>query len=291
MKFVTYNVQYGLGKDEKFDLPRIASAVHGADVVALQEVSRFMPMAPPEDQAAEIARHLPDYHWVYGPAVDVDGSAGAKNPSQRRIQFGNMLLSRTPILTSTVYPLPKQTLVDYPSYQRVALEGTIASRDGPVRVYSIHLSPNNPGERMRQIDALFRILAEGAAGHRVWTGPGGWFLNRGGVELQPARDAVVMGDFNLEPGSAEYTRLTGEKDAIYGRIATTTGLVDTWVRCGNLEHKGATCPRYPKNDTHYDMRIDYGFVTSGLVDRCRGAWIDSDAKGSDHQPVWFELDL
>ncbi len=41
MKLVTYNIRYSLGRDERFDLPRIARAVEGADIVALQEVERF----------------------------------------------------------------------------------------------------------------------------------------------------------------------------------------------------------------------------------------------------------
>ncbi len=38
MNFVTYNIQFGLGKDGRFDLERIAGEVDGADVIALQEV-------------------------------------------------------------------------------------------------------------------------------------------------------------------------------------------------------------------------------------------------------------
>ena len=34
MKFVTYNIQYGLGKDDRYDLARIAREVEAADVIA-----------------------------------------------------------------------------------------------------------------------------------------------------------------------------------------------------------------------------------------------------------------
>ncbi|VAW13743.1 hypothetical protein MNBD_ALPHA11-730, partial [hydrothermal vent metagenome] len=40
MKAVTYNIQFGLGKDARIDLQRIAGAVEGADIIALQEVER-----------------------------------------------------------------------------------------------------------------------------------------------------------------------------------------------------------------------------------------------------------
>lgn len=43
MKLATYNIHYGLGKDERYDLARIAKDVAGADIIALQEVERFWP--------------------------------------------------------------------------------------------------------------------------------------------------------------------------------------------------------------------------------------------------------
>ncbi len=41
MKLVTYNIQFGRGKYDRFDLARIAKAVNGADIIAMQEVERF----------------------------------------------------------------------------------------------------------------------------------------------------------------------------------------------------------------------------------------------------------
>jgi len=40
VKLVTYNIQYGLGKDGRYDLARIADEVGNADIIALQEVER-----------------------------------------------------------------------------------------------------------------------------------------------------------------------------------------------------------------------------------------------------------
>jgi exonuclease III len=39
------------------------------------------------------------------------------------------------------------------------------------------------------------------------------------------------------------------------------------------------------------MRIDYVYVSAGLASRVKDARIDSEAQGSDHQPVWAELEL
>ena len=41
MLLVTYNIQYGTGKDGAVDLSRISSEVVSADVIAMQEVDRF----------------------------------------------------------------------------------------------------------------------------------------------------------------------------------------------------------------------------------------------------------
>ena len=41
MKLVSYNIQYGRGRDGVFDLQRIAAAVAGADIIALQEIERY----------------------------------------------------------------------------------------------------------------------------------------------------------------------------------------------------------------------------------------------------------
>ena len=38
MQIVSYNIQFGTGRDEKVDLARIADTVRGADLIALQEV-------------------------------------------------------------------------------------------------------------------------------------------------------------------------------------------------------------------------------------------------------------
>ena len=72
MRFLTYNIQYGLGRDGRFDLARIADEVRHADVVALQEVERFWRRSGEVDQPAELARHLGGWFWVYG--ANLDGS-------------------------------------------------------------------------------------------------------------------------------------------------------------------------------------------------------------------------
>lgn len=286
MKFATYNIQYSKGKDGRFELERIADAVRVADVICLQEVVRNVDRVPDPDQPARLAELLPTHHWVYGPGVDLDASAVAADGTvdNRRRQFGNMLLSRWPILSSRLLLLPRVRTYDRTAGQRGALEAIIAAPAGPLRVYSVHLDHLNSRTRRDEIrhllPLLFAVHHDGAS----VTGPD-WF---GGEEIVAPADFVVMGDFNLTPDSAEYVELVGEADYYYGRTLAGDRLADTWVLTGHDPGDGVTWYDETK-DFESGLRLDYCFVTAGLAGRVTSAKIDGDAVGSDHQPTWFEL--
>ena len=74
MRFVTYNIQFSQGKDDLYNLERIAGAVRDADVIALQEVVRNVDSVPDRDQPARLGELLDEHHWVYGPNVDLDAA-------------------------------------------------------------------------------------------------------------------------------------------------------------------------------------------------------------------------
>ena len=293
MRIVTYNIQFSRGKDLNYDLERIARSVEGADVIGLQEVERNWAHLDMVDQPAELARLLPDYYWVYGPGLDIDGSDKLPNRPviNRRRQVGNMLLSTTPIIATRNHLLPKLALLDFPSDQRAALEGVIETRAGALRVYVTHLSPRYNAERRMQIEAIVTIVRDGPLSGGVTSGPN-TRLERAGARNPPMpREAIIMGDFNLEPHEAEYDLLCGQIDPVCGRMARADGFVDAWVRAGNDIARGVTFPADPANEPSYDCRLDYGFVSANIADHVGAAWIDNEAQGSDHQPFWFELDL
>jgi endonuclease/exonuclease/phosphatase family metal-dependent hydrolase len=292
MRFVTYNTQYGKGRDGRFDLRRIADAVREADVIALQEVERYYVRSGMVDQPAELADLLPEHHWVYGPGLDVDASLRdrAGRLIHRRRQFGNMLLSREPILSSRCFPLPKLGTVTQHSLQRVALEGVISGGSGssaPVRVYSIHLTHLADTTRGPQVDAILDIHRRAPAEGGAWCGT---HTGTDWTQDEPAppmpRDALLMGDFNLDPSSSLYDRLVGPLSPEYGRMNAIEGFVDAWVATGHGERDGITC-----HGVHNGQRIDYCFVSTALLPRLRRCWIDDESAGSDHQPVWTDLDL
>jgi endonuclease/exonuclease/phosphatase family metal-dependent hydrolase len=293
VKLVSYNIQYGRGRDGVFDLERIAAAVAGADVIALQEVERFWQRSGMRDQPAEIAALLGEYYWVYGAGLDVDGSneeADGRIEGRiggRRRQFGNMLLSRRPILSSRNHLLPKYGSLGPMSIQRSALEGVVDAGRRRVRLYSVHLTHLSAETRLPQVEHLLTVHERAPVEGAALSGAGlkdEW--TRDGMPPALPAEAVLMGDFNFEPDSGEYTRITGPVSPYGGRITNPHGLVDAWVAAGHGEDEGVTAAIDGR-----DVRLDYCFVSASLTDGIRAAGIDAGAAGSDHQPIWVELDL
>ena len=273
MIFVSYNIQWGTGKDGRVDLPRLAGEIGEADVIALQEVDRYWTRSNMIDQAAEFADLFPEHNWVYGPAMDMS----APDSRGRRRQFGNMLLARAAILSSRNHLLPKVKLPEKLSLQRAALEAVIEAPSGPLRVYSVHLNHSSPEERLLQIARLRGIVAGAFAEGGPWTGRDYhpvW--DEDGPQPPMPEPAILLGDFNLKPDAGEHAAL----------LAGPDGLVDAWRALGHEEGPGWTC-----HEADGGWRIDFAFVTPDLKDRLRNMSVDHAAQGSDHQPIRVEIEL
>ena len=280
MQVVTYNIQYSKGKDGVHDLERIAAEVAGADIIALQEVVRNVPGVPDDDQPERLAELLDGYIWVYGPALDLGTG------SDRRVQFGNMLLSRYPILSSRMLLLPRVGTIDRTSIERCALEGVIDAPGGPLRVYSVHLDHLNSRHRLEQIRWIRHVVLLAASTGTTLTGPP-WDLFGVPIMAVPTTDdCLLMGDFNMLPGSPEYDEMVGEPDCYQGRTLTTDRLADAWTSAGRGLDDGATW-----SDGDVFVKLDYIFVNGALAHRVRSSHVGDDAGGSDHDPLWVELDL
>lgn len=288
MKLVTYNIQYGLGRDGRYDLARVAAEVADADVIALQEVERHWQRSGNVDSPAVLAASLPEHRWVYGANLDMDASYrdAAWRLVNRRRQFGTMILSRTPIVSSRNHLLPKYATLTQHSIQQGALEAVIVTeRAGPLRVYSLHLSHLSDATRRPQVQALLDIHARAPGEGGAWCGghpepDAGW--TEGEMPPMPA-EALLLGDFNFDWSAPEYDRIVGPLSPRYGRLNRSTGFVDAWVAAGHREEEGATIPA--------GRRIDYCFVSASLAGRVKHSWIDVEARGSDHYPLWVEIDL
>ena len=289
VRFVTYNTQYCTGLDGRTDVQRIVDAVHGADVICLQEIDRFWKRTGYADQAAAITESFPDHYWTYGAAMDVDASYRGDSGRlvNRRRQFGNMVLARWPLLMVRNHLLPKLHLRTPMSLQRAALETVVDLPDGPCRVVSVHLAHAAASERHLQIERLLSILHHAPNDGGAWSGraiPQGWDLD-GPPQAQPAR-TIVMGDFNIVPESSEYARICGLVDPAHGSLSTVVDFLDLWAVAKNTNDDGAT-----HHGQEGSKRLDYAFVTGELAERLSRIWVEQSATGSDHKPLWVELSL
>jgi endonuclease/exonuclease/phosphatase family metal-dependent hydrolase len=307
MKVVTYNIRFGIGRDQKYDLGRIADEVQGADIIAMQEVERFWRRTAMNDQPQLLGELLKGYYWAYCPAFDTDASI--KNESgevlNRRRQFGTMLLSRWPILSTRDLVLPQLATVNLISMSTGALEAVIDTPDGPLRVYSLHLSSISPNERLLQIDALLEMneMIERCGAVMMGVGAGtpdnqleaehienmDW--SNGEDPLPVPLNTLFMGDFNCTDESREYTRFLGEMDPIYGRGMHPRSLVDSWSVAAETTGEAFTWwPDPPDRLPGHPLRVDHCFVNSELAPKVKRCWVDTDATGSDHKPYWVEFD-
>jgi endonuclease/exonuclease/phosphatase family metal-dependent hydrolase len=281
MKLVTYNTQYGVGRDGTFDLERIAREVEGADIVALQEVTRNFARNGGVDMVEGLAALLPGYFTAFGPAMDLDFGAtdGEGRPLNRRFQFGNMVLSRFPIAASRNLLLPRTLRLSRGNLQRSALEALVMAPSGPLRIYSVHLDHISVTERSLQISHLkqraFAYAGEGGAISGA--------AEYGFPEPPRPQGFVLMGDFNMDRFSPEYALMVGEQD----EAASDADPVDVYSLGGGLPDGAVS---WVDDARPEDNRlIDFAFVERSLAGRIGKVWIDREAKGSDHLPVWFEM--
>ncbi|CAM3611313.1 hydrolase [Rouxiella silvae] len=286
MLIVSYNIQYGLGRDGQYDLARIAGEIGDADIICLQEVERFWQRSGTVDQAQTLADLLGRYHWVFGNNLDMDASTvdASGRVNNRRRQFGTMILSRWPIVSSRNFPLPKYGTLTQHSIQQGLLETVIDTGTDVVRVYSVHLSHLCAQTRLPQVEAMMDIFARAPLEGGAWCGghpdpSAGW--TEGALPPMPEQ-MILMGDLNFLPDSAEYNRMIGPKTPHFGRLLRLHGLVDAWVAAGHEEHDGVTHPEAPG-------RIDHCMLSPQLASRVSRCWIDSENSGSDHYPLWVEI--
>lgn len=286
MILLGYNIQYGFGSDGRYDLNRAIAQIAKADIACLQEVDRHWSRSDFDDQPARIAEALPDRYLAFAPGFDMDASTvEAGRVTNRRRQFGPMIVSRWPILWTRTHLLPLWPMIDPINTQTCALEACIAAPSGPLRVLSVHLAHVGLEERLAQIAALKAALVPVGP----WSGtddePGrNWTESQ--TEPPCPADILWLGDFNMEPGSAEYRAILGETP--YHPGARYRGaLVDAVAALGQTLYThekqigGALRLR----------QLDHAFLPAALAPRLSRVWTDTTCPASDHFPLWLEIDL
>lgn len=280
MRVLSWNIQWGRGSDGRVDLARVAAVIRtlAPDVACLQEVARFHPGLPggaDVDQVAQLAALFPDDEAVYGVGSDLtDGTGG-------RRQFGNLVLSRRPVLQAFRHLLPWPADPAVPGMQRVAVEAVVATGFGPLRVTTTHLEYYSARQRMAQVDALRDLHAEA---HRHAMQPRSAAETDPPFAVLPRGDcAVVCGDFNAPAGAAEHARMRAPI------AADVPALRDAWEIAHPDRAHAPTAGLEPAPWVSGPACFDFCYVSANLAARVVQVEVDGGTRASDHQPLLLEL--
>jgi endonuclease/exonuclease/phosphatase family metal-dependent hydrolase len=279
MKLVTWNTQWCCGLDGVVSPERIvqgARALADFDVLCLQEIAVNYPRlagGAGHDQPGQLARLLPGYQLFHGAAVD-------EFEGGERRRFGNLIATRLPVAQVQHHPLPYPADAGVRSMPRMCTVVTLQDPQlGWVRVMTTHLEYYSKVQRMAQACALrdlhLAYCAQAEAPPQE-SDDGSPFQSKAHTT-----QAILCGDFNLEPSEPEYAELT--------RASPQGTLWDSWrLLHGDAPHD----PTFRLFDRRYGpepVACDFVFVSDALQARVRTLAIDAATQASDHQPVMLEL--
>ena len=282
MKLITWNIQWCRGVDGIVDPRRIidhARELADFDVLCLQEVARNYPGlegSAGADQFALLAALLPGFTALEGIAVDEFSAADGRR------QFGNMILTRLPVVQVLRHQLPWPGDPTLPTMPRLALEAVLDTAAGPLRVTTTHLEFYSERQRDAQVERLREIQGE-ACGHsgNVWQEE-----KRGGPFETKARGAsgILTGDVNYEISEPIHAR----RQESIGPDAVR--YVDAWTIANPGQAHAPTVGVYDKEQWHdRQFCCDIICVSENLAARVRAVKVDLRTAASDHQPVLLEL--
>jgi endonuclease/exonuclease/phosphatase family metal-dependent hydrolase len=180
LRVLVFNIHAGIGTDGELDLQRVGRVIRSsrADVVGLQEVDRhFSARSDWADQGRKLAREL-DMHLVYGANIDEEPPA----PGRPRVQYGNAILSRYPIVSSGNTLLYRSEGEE----QRGLLRAVVDLPGADLEVFNTHLSATSAADRAQQTTQIRQLIGT----------PG-------------QRPVVLVGDLNATPEAPEIATLNG----------------------------------------------------------------------------------
>jgi endonuclease/exonuclease/phosphatase family metal-dependent hydrolase len=285
MKLITWNIQWCRGCDGRVDPGRIvadARSMGDFDVLCLQEVADNFPGldgSSGEDQFQELARLLPGFEAVAGVAVDLPDAQGGRR------RFGNLILSRLPVLRVLRHQLPWPPAAAKAGMPRMLLEAVVRAPLGDIRVMTTHLEYYSAAHRSVQV-ATIRAAHAQSCGHarrdaerdtsQKADTPFQW-------SPHPA-SAILTGDFNYKPDDELHRRMQAPVDGGGPR------LVDSWTLANPGVDHDHTLGLYDRKQWATSYASDFIYVTEDLAGRVRRVAVDVLTQSSDHQPVLIELD-
>ena len=276
MRLLTWNIQCGKGCDGVTDLARIVSLAKGfadADVYCFQEVSdNFSKLDGGADQSAQLAALLPDFQPVFRPAIEsIDGDGRAH-------RFGNMTLTRLPVLQITNHLLPWPGAGATRSMRRHALDVTVRAAFGAVRIVNTHLEYHSVTQREAQIMRLLELQEEASSSPRAVRG------HTEPYDSQTlAASSLLCGDFNFDVSDPQHALIAEAK-------RRGLNYRDAWSVCYPERSHALTCGLYDHVQwaDGPDCR-DFIFVSEDMTSRLRRVEVNGVTDASDHQPILIEL--
>ena len=157
IQVLSWNIQNGEGVDGIISLERIADTIFNMstpDVICLQEVSRNCKLkdGTQPDQLKQLSKLFDGYTPFFGPAYDV------LRPSEsEREQFGNIILSKLPVLSSFSHSLPQPTDRSFRHMPRQVSEVTVKTQLFPICVMTTHLEYGSQNQRFEQVKRILDI--------------------------------------------------------------------------------------------------------------------------------------
>lgn len=276
MRLVTWNIQCGRGCDGVTDLARtvhVAKGVADADVFCFQEVSEhFTKLDGGIDQSAQLAALLPDHRAVFRPAIEaIDGDGVAH-------RFGNITLSRLPVLQIANHLLPWPGAGAVRGMRRHALEVTVRTASGSLRIVNTHLEFHSAEQREAQVSRLLDLQQEASTSPKAAT-----------RHVEPydsqtlAASSILCGDFNFDVSDPQHA-------LIHRAARSGLNYRDAWAIRHPASPRAPTCGLYDRAQwpDGPDCR-DFVFVTEDLAGRIRRVEVDGVTDASDHQPILLEL--
>ena len=235
IRVLVFNIHAGKDAAGAPNLDGVAALVRSsnADIVLLQEVDRHTRRSGGVDQV-QVLQEKTGFDAAFGRSLNYDGG-----------QYGIAVLAPR-VATSLTAPLrvtPPQARSGGSYEPRVAMTLTLPTAIGRLQAINTHLDASAQEDyRLQESAEILQLVGR---------------LSFRGLPL------IAGGDFNAEPTSETYRRLTGG------------GLRDAWIECGAGD--GLT---YPADKPI--KRIDYVFLSAGI--RCTKAEV-IDTQISDHRPL------
>ena len=274
MEILSWNIQAAKGVDGITNVERIATDIKklaDADVICLQEIL----VTHSDNQVEQLSYFFPEHTPVFGAAIDRLDDTG-------RLQFGNLILCRLPVLQIVNHKLPQPAEPNSRHMPRQAIEIILDNAGTILRIVTTHLDYFAARQRSAQVSYLAAHHKESIErfGNPSPEGGEGQF-----ARLPETALSIYCGDFNMTVDSQEYTELSGSS-----HHHDTSTLLDCWRLLYDSTPHEPSCGIHDHEQWEEGPHCrDFFFVSSPLANNVSAVQVDTETAASDHQPLVLSL--